>query len=393
MLSKLNIVVQRSSFPLFIVVLYAVEFLDELIYGLEGAVLPYLKIDLALSYTQIGLLFTVPTLVAMFAEPIIGLLGDTRHRRALVLGGIIATALGLLVLGLGQTFLSILLAFSVMGSASGAYVNLAQGTLIDLNPSRAENTMARWTVMGAIGATVAPWLATAAFYLGYGWRGLYLALAGVAGVYIALLVRQQFNAHASATEEAGSPLKMGRALFEAIRNRELLRWILLTESADLMLDKLLEVTGLYFHDVAGVSLAAASGAVAVSTTVGLIGYVVLVPVLERVRGLRLLRVSALVVLALYVAFLLTPVAWLKYILIGAVSFCTAGWWPVLRAKCFEALPGQSGLVVAADSLFNLPSLVLPLVIGQVADAVGLGWAMWALILGPLALIFGLPREK
>lgn len=393
MLAKLNTLARRNSFALFIIALYGVELLDELIYGLQGAVLPTLKIELALSYTQIGLLFTVPGLVAFFGEPIIGLLGDTRHRRTLVLGGLAATVLGLLLIATGQLFAVVLLAFSIMGTASGAYVNLAQGTLIDLDPSRAENTMARWTVLGAVGVTVSPLVATAAFYFGYGWRGLYLALAGVAGLYLTVFLRQPFDAHTGATEETVSFRKMAQSLLSALRNPELLRWMLLAELADLMLDKLLEVTGLYFHDVVGVSLAAASAAVAVDTIAGLIGNVLLVPVLEKVRGLWLLRVSAVIVLVAYVAFLLTPAVWLKYSLVGVISFSVAGWWPVLRAKCYEVLPGQSGLVLAASAVFGVTSTLTPFVIGLVADMFGLRWAMWLLTLGPLALIVGLPRGK
>ncbi len=65
--------------------------------------------------------------------------------------------------------------------------------------------------------------------------------------------------------------QMGRSLLSALRSRPLIKWIILTELADFMLDKLLEVTGLYFHDVAGVSLAAASGVVTVATIAGLLG--------------------------------------------------------------------------------------------------------------------------
>ncbi len=395
MLAKLNILARRNSFALFFIALYGVELLDELIYGLQGAVLPYLKTELALTYTQVGLLLTVPGLAAFFGEPIIGLLGDTRHRRTLVLGGLAATVLGLLLVAVGQLFATVLLAFSIMGTASGAYVNLAQGTLIDLDPARAENTMARWTVLGAIGVTVSPLAATAAFYVGYGWRGLYLALAGVAGLYLAVFMRQRqsFDAHAGATEETVSFRKMAQSLVSALRNPELLRWLLLTELADLMLDKFLEVNGLYFHDVVGVSLAAASAAVAVDTIAGLIGNVLLAPVLEKVRGLWLLRVSAVLVLVAYVAFLLVPVIWLKYVLVGVIGFSVAGWWPVLRAKCYETLPGQSGLVLATSAVFSVTSTLVPLIIGRVADTFGLGWAMWLLALGPVALIVGLPRGK
>lgn len=374
---------------MFVIALYGTELLDEFIYGLQGAVLPHLKSDLALTYTQVGLLFTVPGLISIVGEPIIGLLGDTRYRRALVIGGIVATALGLLLTGIGQTFAVILLAFCILYIASGAYVSLAQATLIDRDPMRAEQTMARWTLLGQIGVTIAPLIVTALFALGYGWRGLYLALAGVAGVYTALLLRQRFDAHAGA-EKRASLREMARHLLAALRTRELLRWILLTELADFMLDKLLEVTGLYFHDVVGVSLAVASGAVAVFTIAGLIGNTLLVPALERVSGLR---VSAVIVLATYIAFLLAPSVWLKFALIGILSFCTTGWYAILRGRTYAVLPGQSGLIVSVTALGNISGVFVPLILGRIADTFGLQWAMWVLALGPLALMVGLPGDK
>jgi FSR family fosmidomycin resistance protein-like MFS transporter len=381
----------RYSRIAFLLALYGVELLDELIFGLQGAVLPYLKTDLALNYTEIGLLLTIPGLVGIVGEPFIGLLADTRHRRALVIVGIVATALGLLLVGAGQSFWIILLAFCILYVASGAYVSLAQATLIDRDPARAEQTMARWTLLGSIGVTIAPLLVTALFYLGYSWRGLYLSLAGVSGIYTALLLRQRFDSHAGA-EKRASPRAMLCDLLAALRNRELLRWVIVTELADLMLDKLLEVTGLYFHDVVGVDLGAASGAVAVLTMAGLIGGALLVPALEKIDGLRVLRVSAVIVLAAYIALLLVPNMWLKYALLALVSFSTSGWYPILRGRTYAVLPGQSGMIVAITSLGNVSSVFVPLIVGRVADVLGLQSAMWLLALGPIALLIGLPRS-
>jgi len=90
-----------------------------------------------------------------------------------------------------------------------------------------------------------------------------------------------------------------------------------------MLDKLLEVTGLYFHDVVGVDLGAASGAVAVFTLAFLIGNALLVPALGKIVGVRVLRVSAVVVLAAYIALMVVPIVWLKYALIAVIGFATS----------------------------------------------------------------------
>jgi FSR family fosmidomycin resistance protein-like MFS transporter len=374
-------------------VLYGVELLDELIYGLGGAVLPSLKADLTLSYTQVGLLLTLPGLIALAGDPLIGLLGDTRYRRALVVGGCAATGLSLWLTGIAQTFGLILTAFSIMYIASGAYVNLAQATLIDRDPARAEQTMARWTVLGSLGVSAAPVMVATLLALGYGWRGLYLALAAAAGIYTLLLARHGFDLHASAKAEAVSLPGLARELMAALRQGELLRWLVLTELADLMLDKLLEVTGLYFHDVVQVNLAEASTAVAILTGTGLIGSLLVVPLLERVSGTRLLRVTALLVLALYIAFLLAPFIWLRFFLIGAIGFSTSGWFAILQGRTYATLPGQSGLVVAAGALAHVLNLFVPLAIGRAADLFGLAWAMWLLALGPLALILGLPKDN
>jgi FSR family fosmidomycin resistance protein-like MFS transporter len=385
MLSQSKVI--RGSL-LFVAVLYGVELLDEFIYGLFGAALPTIKTELALTYTQVGLLFTLPGLIAVVGEPLIGLLGDTRHRRALVLGGIMATAIGLTLIAGAQQYLPLLLAQCLMFVASGAYVNLSQATLIDRDTQRAENTMARWVLMGAIGVTVSPLLITVVLSLEGSWRAVFLSTAIAAGVFALLLFKQRFDGHAGAEDEVGSLKQLGRSLLTALRSRTLIKWVILTELADFMLDKLLEVTGLYFHDVAGVSLPAASAAVTVITIAGLVGSFVLVPLLDKINGLRVLRVTAFIVLIAYVALLAIPIVWLKYVLIAVIGLSTASWFVVLRAKCYEALPGQSGVVVAVTSLANISSLFVPLLLGGLADSFGLQTAMWLLIIGPVALIWG-----
>lgn len=386
MLSKTKLI--RSS-ALLVLVLYGVELLDELNYGLYGATLPQLRDDFALTYTQIGLLSTLPSLIAVLIEPALGLLGDTRHRRTLVLVGIVATSIGLWLVAAAQVYGVLLLAFGVLYVASGAYVNLSQATLIDRAPARAEQTMARWTLLGAIGVTTGPLLMTALFSFGIAWRGAYVAVAIIAAVFAIALFWQRFDSHNGAHAEPQPARELGRSLLAALGHRTLLKWVVLTELADFMLDKLLEVTGLYFHDVVGVSAAGASAAVAVSTIAGLIGSALLVPVLERLTGVRVLRVSAVVVLLAYAAFLIVPTIWLKYVLIGAISFATASWYAILRAKTYEVLPGQSGLVMAVTSLANVSSLFVPALLGGLADALGLQSAMWLLAIGPVALIIGL----
>src|SRR6266542_3004316 len=66
----------------------AVEFADELVDGTQGAALPLIRHDLALSYGQIGLLASVPLLLGSLLELPVGVLaGHGRRRRVPALAG------------------------------------------------------------------------------------------------------------------------------------------------------------------------------------------------------------------------------------------------------------------------------------------------------------------
>ena len=53
-----------------------IEFFDEFHYGIQSAVLPTLRSDMALSYAQVGLLLGLPYAIGTFIEPLLMLLGD-----------------------------------------------------------------------------------------------------------------------------------------------------------------------------------------------------------------------------------------------------------------------------------------------------------------------------
>jgi len=155
---------------------------------------------------------------------------------------------------------------------------------------------------------------------------------------------------------------------------------------------LLGYLALYFVDVVGVSEAEAGIAVAVWTVVGLLGDLLLIPLLERVRGLDYLRVSAVIELVLFTAFLLVPNIVLKLVILGALGFFNSGWYSILQGQLYSAMPGQSGAVLAVGNVFGLIGSLIPLAVGLLAEQVGLGGAMWCLLIGPLALLIGLPRK-
>ena len=370
--------------------LLAIELLDELVFGAREAAWPLIRTDLGLNYAQVGLLLALPSLVGSLVEPFLGILGDIWRRRVLILGGGVVFVLALLLTALSQDFLVLLISFIIFYPASGAFVSLSQATLMDTDPARHEQSMARWTFAGSLGVVAGPVALGAAAMLNLGWRGLFLVFAGLTLIPLAMVYR--FRSAVGQRQSERTNFKAGLVdALRALRRGEVLRWLTLLQFSDLMLDVLLGFLALYLVDVVGATPAQAGAAVAVWTGLGLLGNLLLIPLLERVRGLRYLRLSAVVELALFPAFLLAPGFWAKLVLLGLLGFFNTGWYSILKAQLYSAMPGQSGTVMTVGNVFGLVGALVPLGLGLVAERFDLTVTMWLLLLGPLALLIGIPK--
>ncbi len=129
------------------------------------------------------------------------------------------------------------------------------------------------------------------------------------------------------------------------------------------------------------------------TWVGLAGDFLLLPLLERVRGVSYLRVSTLAVALLFPAFLLAEGLASKLALLGLLGFANAGWYAILKARLYEELPGRSGTAMTLGNIFGLADGLMPLALGAFAGRYGLGPMMWLLALGPACLFAGLMTVK
>jgi MFS transporter, FSR family, fosmidomycin resistance protein len=377
------------------IIFLLIEFLDELVFGVADAAWPLIRSDLGLNYLQIGLALSLPGFLANFIEPFLGILGDVWKRRTLILGGGIFFALALAMTAASQNYSVLLLAFILFNPASGAFVSLSQASLMDSEPARHEQNMARWTFAGSVGIVAGPLLLSGALALAFGWRSVFWLLAGLTILILLAVWRNlPYAGNSRADFPSFSALWSGiRGAFVALRRGEVLRWITLLEFSDLMLDVLYSFLALYFVDVAGIPAGQAALAVALWTGVGLLGDFLLIPLLERVRGLDYLRVSVVLELVLFPSFLLAQNFWVKLILLGLMGFFNAGWYAILQGNLYKSMPGQSGTVLALGNIAGLFGKLLPFGIGLVAHAWGLQSAMWLLLAGPLVLLVGLPSKR
>ena len=371
-----------------------IEFIDELVYGVTDAAWPFIQTELHLNYTQIGMLLTVPGIFSTIVEPFLGILGDVWKRRLLILGGGICFVLALLLTSMSVSFILLLISFTLFYPASGAFVSLSQATLMDSDPARHDHNMARWTFAGSLGVVLGPPLLVGMAAIGFGWRGVFLALAFLAGIVLILAWRMipRDPAHLPKVPSFSGLTGGFRSAFTALGQPNVLRWLVLLEFSDLMLDVLLGFLALYFHDVAGLTGTQAAGAVFIWLAVGMMGDFLLIPLLEKVGGLTYLRWSVVFELLLFPAFLLVHWPWLKLVLVGLLGFFNSGWYAILQGRLYSSMPGKSGSVMALGNIAGLVGSLLPFGIGLAADAFGLHAAIWLLLAGPIALLIGLPRR-
>jgi FSR family fosmidomycin resistance protein-like MFS transporter len=373
-----------------------IEFIDELVFGVGETAWPFIRDDLQLTYTQIGLLLSLPGIIAAFIEPFLGILGDVWKRRALILGGGLFFTLSLFLTSISHSFFLLMASLILFYPSSGAFVSLSQASLMDSDPKRHEQNMARWTFAGSAGVLAGPLLLGLFVYFGLGWRGTYALLASLSTLCLLAAFRHvpPDKNPSARLPSLNSVLEGFVAAFNALKRREVWRWLLLLDFADLMMDVLFSYLALYFVDVARVSESQAGLAVTVWLALGLITDFLFIPIIDRQKdSIKYLRATAIMELMAFAAFLLIPGFVFKLVFVVVVNLFNTGWYPILQGRLYSALPGQSASVMAIGSVTAPLAKFFPFLIGLLADQIGLHNAMWILILGPIALLIGLPRHS
>ena len=168
----------------------------------------------------------------------------------------------------------------------------------------------------------------------------------------------------------------------------MVRWLVLLEVADLLVDVLTGFLALYLVDVAHLKPAIAALAIAIRLGAALAGDAALVFVLDRVADVTVLRVSAVAAALLYPGFLLAPGPAAKLAILAVLSAATAPWYPLLQARLYGSLPGRSPVAVTLSSAAGLAGGLGPLAVGLIAEWLGLSWALAVLAVVPVAILAG-----
>jgi MFS transporter, ACS family, hexuronate transporter len=188
-------------------------------------VMPFVKPDLGLNNTQVGLTSSALSFAWALAALVVGAAADRSGRRkAFLIATTIAFSLCSFFSGLAGSFLVLLVSRLLMGVADGGVAPISQSiTALAVSPERRGLAMGIMQNFGSnlLGSFVAPVLLVA-FATAYGWHQAFY-LAGIPGLVSAFLIWRFIDEPAAVAATAAEPqLSLGTRLREILAHRNIL---------------------------------------------------------------------------------------------------------------------------------------------------------------------------
>jgi Na+/melibiose symporter-like transporter len=366
--------------------LFGTALLIQMVSAFPTIGLPLLRDQIPMSYSQVGLLFSVGALSSMIIEPIVNILSDlTASKKYWVIGATAVLAGAFLLAGLARSFVVLLFSFALLYPAQDIADSAIQTSLIDDQPGRSTHTLTRLAYFGNMGDFLAPVTIAVIAFLALGWFSLCGLAAGVWLAIAGVMLFQPFPAVVRHEhKEAKSRVLAGLRI--AMRNPVLFCWVLMA-IFPIMLDEVFRsFAGLYLKDVLRLETDEVEVLLAVETGSGFVGLMIVEVLMWRhVPIRRIFLWSAAVVFFSMAGLLLVSderVALIMLCLTGAGSIA---WFPLARAEVYHRLPGYSGTGRALLSLGAPVNAILPSVVGFIAGAYGITAGVSFLTLAPLGI--------
>jgi MFS transporter, FHS family, glucose/mannose:H+ symporter len=348
---------------------FATNFLWVMVIGLLGPSLPAIVEDLGISYAQAGLFFTLLSLGSLFGASFGASASDRLPRKALYAGCALCLAAGLALVGFMPGYLTVALLVFLLSVAGSPLGSIGQSIMLGADPGRRERNLSLFTTFGALGSLLAPILVSANFTAGIAWRFGFLETALIAlALGVAIIVVR--------IPPAGAPKLRTNALAMLANRRVLTTGLMIFFSVATDLGFVYWLSE-YFKTELGVSLRLASSVTGVYLA-GIISGRLLMPLaLKRVRAETLLPASLALALGGILAFILVPGPLAKAALCAVYGLGVGPVFPLLMSRGTREFPEQSGVVSGIlYAGIALGGMVFPLLVGTVAQSVGIARSYW-----------------
>lgn len=127
--------------------------------GALPVLLPVLKSEFSLSYTQLGVIILVSNLISSVIQPIFGIWSDRKAILWILPVGCLVAALGMALVGFAPTYYLVLIAITLNGIGSAAYHPEGSKQAFLISGERKATAMSIYSVGGNIGHGLGPVIA------------------------------------------------------------------------------------------------------------------------------------------------------------------------------------------------------------------------------------------
>jgi FSR family fosmidomycin resistance protein-like MFS transporter len=181
-------------------VISAAHFTSHIYILILAPLLPFVRAEYGVSYTEIGLAFAAFNIVSAALQTPAGFLVDWIGARALLIGGLVVSGLSFVVVGLVDSFWVMIAMFALAGVGNTVYHPADYSLLSHHVPAdRIGQAYSIHTFAGLLGGAVTPASLLLMQNL-WGWRGAFIGagLFGLAVAAVLLMVREEPAAAATA---------------------------------------------------------------------------------------------------------------------------------------------------------------------------------------------------
>lgn len=178
---------QRVSYGRVLGAISAAHFVSHYVQLLVGPLLPFVRAEFDVSYTEIGLALAAFNLVSAVLQTPAGFLVDRLGARGLLVGGLVLGGAAFMAAGLTNSFWVLVGMFAVAGVANTVYHPADYAMLSQHIPAqRIGQAFSVHTFAGMLGSAVAPPVLLALHQV-IGWRGAFV-VSGLVGFVVAAYV-------------------------------------------------------------------------------------------------------------------------------------------------------------------------------------------------------------
>ena len=375
---------QASETTLAIIVALAFShFLNDIMQSLLTAIYPILKSNYGLDFVQIGLLTFTFQVTASLLQPAIGMYTDKHPLPYSLVAGMASTMVGLIVLGLANSYWLLLVGAACIGLGSAVFHPESSRVARLASGGRHGLAQSLFQVGGNLGSAIGPLLA-AFVVLPRGQQSVsWFAIGSLLGIFILWRVGSWYAAHRRAN--AGRPAMSTAMPFD--RRTTLIALAVLTVltlTKNAYMASLSSYYTFFLIDKFGVGVQDSQLLLFVYLGASALGVFLGGPIGDRFGAKFVIWFSILGVLPFTLALPYADLTWtvVLTVIIGLV-FSSAFSAIVVFAQ--ELMPGRVGMIAGIFFGFAFGAGgIAAAALGAVADVTGIGYVFWLCSFLPLA---------